>query len=149
MHDFYESFGIKKIKVLTLSGTAKIPTKAHDSDAGYDLYSDKDITLLPGHRAKIPTAIAIAIPKGYSGFIWDRSGIGSKGVKVHGGVIDSSYRGEIMVCLGNYSSEEIYFPKGSKIAQIVFKETPHFEMVEVDDLDETVRGNKGFGSSGN
>jgi dUTP pyrophosphatase len=142
------------LQVKRLVSDSVVPTKAYPGDAGYDLYSAEEVILKPGQITKISTGIALAIPEGYSGFIWDRSGNGSKGIKVFGGVIDSSYRGEVFVCLGLMNTFErswITLPKGSKIAQLCLFRTPHFEILELDDetdLDKTTRGNKGFGSSG-
>lgn len=141
----------QNLQVKRLTSDARLPTKAYEGDAGYDLYCTKDIILKPGQIEKVSTGIAMKIPDGYSGFIWDRSGHGSKGIKVFGGVVDSSYRGEIFVCLGLMNTFErswITLPAGSKIAQICIFKTPHFEICEVDYLNETERSNKGFGSSG-
>ena len=143
-----------KISVKRLSPTAIIPTKNNITDAGYDLYADQDAELYPGATKLIKTGIAFAVPKGWVGLIWDRSGLGSKGFHRHGGVIDYGYTGDISVALcnnNNYgdSNEPVYkIKRGDRIAQIIFQEAPHFELEETEDLDETGRGNSGFGSSG-
>lgn len=147
-----------------LSKTAKLPNKVRIDDVGFDLFADEDIMIYPNQVVKVKTNIALQIPSGYAGFIMDKSGIGSKGVKVFGGVIDSSYRGEIIVCLGFLVEErsdegpivrnEYGFPsmyevkKGEKIAQIVFLETPYFSIEETEELSQSDRGERGFGSTG-
>ena len=142
-----------EIKVKKLTDTAIVPTKSRKTDAGYDLYADEDVALYPEDTKLISTGIAFAIPDGYAGLIWDRSGLGSKGIHRHAGVVDSSYRGEVKVCLsnssGHHSAENIYFiSKGDRIAQILFQKVPHFDLVETEELDDTDRGSSGFGSSG-
>jgi dUTP pyrophosphatase len=134
---------------------AIIPTKAYEDDAGFDLYSVEEIKLYFGIPMKVKTGIAMEIPRGYSGFIWDRSGLGSKGIKVFGGVIDSQYRGEVIVCLNRLWDSGLpimatssVLPKGSKIAQLCIFKTPEFKIEEVEELSSSERGNKGFGSSG-
>mgnify|MGYP003652774835 FL=1 len=141
------------IKVKKLSPTAIVPTKSRKSDAGYDLYADENFTLRPEETRLISTGIALAIPDGYAGLIWDRSGLGSKGIHRHAGVVDSSYRGEVKVALSNSrfggDLDNTYFiSKGDRIAQILFQKVPHFELVETEELDDTDRGSSGFGSSG-
>jgi dUTP pyrophosphatase len=161
-----------EIPIRLLSEDAKMPTKARDSDAGFDLYSIEDLSILPGQIVKHDIKIAGAIPDGYFGLICDRSGHGSKGLKVFGGVWDSSYRGSVSVCLGYLNTlsfiqqcysyvehfigkliftqptDKIELPKGSKIAQLVVIPIPLVKLTQVDELDETDRGEKGFGSSG-
>ncbi len=97
----------------------------------------------------MPTNIAISIPEGYVGLIWPRSGLAAKnGIDVFAGVIDSGYRGEIKVCLYNSSQINFEINKGDRIAQIIFHKLPQTEMLEVDSLDDSIRGDSGFGSSG-
>lgn len=134
---------------------AIIPTKAYKGDAGFDLYSIEDVRLFFGCPVKIKTGIALEIPEGYSGFIWDRSGLGSRGIKVFGGVIDSAYRGEIIVCLNRLWDSGLpiipvsaILEKGAKIAQLCLFQTPNFNIEEIDNLSDSDRGIKGFGSSG-
>jgi dUTP pyrophosphatase len=143
-------FDNKIIKVKLLSNEAKAPTKANQDDAGWDLYSTQDVCIKPGHRQVVSTGIAIAIPPGYVGLIWPRSGLSVKnGCDILAGVIDAGYRGEIKVCIQNCDpTNDINLSKGAKIAQILFQEIPKFELLEVDELDETDRNDKGFGSSG-
>jgi|TARA_R110000744_G_scaffold190_5_gene708 dUTP pyrophosphatase len=143
------------IKVKKLTSTATIPTKSRKTDAGYDLYSDEDIALYPEDTKLISTGIAFAIPDGYAGLIWDRSGLGTKGIHRHAGVVDSSYRGEVKVALYNarpghvdFTDNMYFISRGDRIAQILFQKVPHFDMVETEELDDTDRGSSGFGSSG-
>jgi dUTP pyrophosphatase len=153
-----------EIPIKLLSEDSKMPTKAHDTDAGFDLYSVEEVYVGSLAIEKIKTGIAVNIPAGYVGLIQDRSGMGSRGFKVHGGVIDAGYTGEIMVCIGStahngYKSGEVGYtylvndsprqiPAGSKIAQLVILPLPKTTLVEVTEFEETERGEKGFGSSG-
>lgn len=139
-------------------GKAIIPTKAHKTDAGWDLYSIHPVTIRGGERKVIHTGIKMAIPDGFVGLIWPRSGLSVKhGLDVLAGVIDSGYRGEIMVCLHNTNQYlplfpndniDISIPAGEKIAQILFHKLPEVELIATETLNQTDRGEKGFGSSG-
>lgn len=138
-----------KIRIKRLKEEATIPTKANVSDAGWDLYALEDVVINPKQRETIKTGVALEIPDGYVGLIWPRSGLSVKqGIDVLAGVIDSGYRGEIMVCLLNTSDETVSIKAGDRIAQILFQPVPFFEIVEVEELMESDRGDKGFGSSG-
>ncbi len=129
-----------------------LPRYAHEGDAGMDLRSAADVEIEPGHRALVPTGIAVAIPEGHAGFIQPRSGLALR----HGlsfvntpGLIDSHYRGEIKVIAVNLDpSTPISIAKGDKIAQLVIQPIVHVRPVEADELDETVRGEGSFGSTG-
>jgi len=138
-------------KVKKLSETAQIPTK-NNEDAGWDLYADEDVVIKPQERETIKTNISMEIPNGYVGLIWPRSGLGvKKGIDVFAGVIDPSYRGEIMVCLYNSNhdrTKDLYVKKGDRIAQMLFHVIPQITMVESNELSDTSRKDKGFGSSG-
>ena len=142
---------IKHVKIKLLNNLAKIPTKANPEDAGWDLYSTIKTIIPAGGRLLINTGISIEIPNGYVGLIWPRSGLSIKnGADILAGVIDSCYRGEIKVCINNCDSlYDIKIEEGDRIAQILFQEIPKFELIEAQELSETNRGNKGFGSSGN
>lgn len=133
-----------------LSFGAKMPTKAHDTDAGWDLYANGYCQIPPLTRRTISTGVFIAIPEGYVGLVWPRSGLAVKnGADIFAGVIDSGYRGEILVCIYNSDpTEYMNFYQGNKVAQILFQEVPKFELVLVDELDSTERNTGGFGSSG-
>jgi dUTP pyrophosphatase len=145
------TFESRELAVKLLTSTAKLPDKANTFDAGLDLYNDEQetITIAPGQRRLISTGIAVAIPKGFVGLIWPRSGHAvKKGIDTMAGVIDSPYRGEVKVLLVNESDEYQTFNFGDKIAQILIQYSPDFTPVAVDNLSETSRGENGFGSSG-
>lgn len=138
-----------EIRVRRLSDSAIIPTKPNSSDAGWDLYADEDAIIDPMNRELVSTQIAMAIPEGFVGLIWDRSSMAAKrGVHRFAGVIDSGYRGEIKVCLWNASDKYCIVTKGERVAQILFQQVPSFTLKEVCTLEETERGEGGFGSSG-
>ena len=146
---------IGSVQVSRITESATIPTRAHITDAGYDLYADfehKFILIKPGETKLVGTGIKIAIPRGYVGLIWDRSSMGVKGIHRYAGVIDSGYRGEVKVCLHNSNPEEAknnyVIETGDRIAQIIIQQAPVFEIREVKNLEEGDRGNNGFGSSG-
>tara|TARA_R110000824_G_scaffold166899_4_gene343682 strand:+ start:2069 stop:2491 length:423 start_codon:yes stop_codon:yes gene_type:complete len=138
-----------EIKVQRLSKHGRVPTKINDSDAGWDIYASEDAIIDPSQSQLVSTDMAMAIPEGYVGLIWDRSGMAAKkGIHRFAGVIDSGYRGEIKVCLWNSSEDHCIINKGERIAQILFQLAPPFVLKEVENLDKTERGKDGFGSSG-
>ena len=137
------------IKCKKLLDSASVPTRAHEHDAGWDLYSSEQSFVISSKRKVVSTSISLAIPDGYVGLIWPRSGLAAKkGIDVFAGVIDSGYRGEIKVCLYNSSGVNFEINKGDRIAQIIFHKIPQTEMLEVDSLGDSIRGDSGFGSSG-
>lgn len=154
------------VKIKKLTETAKIPTKAHPEDAAFDLYADipndtfipwgtteerKGLKILPHTTVKIGTGVAMAIPNGYWGAIYARSGIATKqGLRPSNavGCVDSNYRREIIVALHNDSSETQIVEHGQRIAQFMLAPVIPTEFEEVKDLDETTRGAEGFGDSG-
>ncbi|MBQ8141281.1 MAG: dUTP diphosphatase [Clostridia bacterium] len=142
-----------KINVKKLNVDAILPVYGSAYAAGADLYScDADVKIEAGKTVMIHTGIAIEIPCGYVGLVYARSGLASKkglapANKV--GVIDCDYRGEIMVALHNHGSEERVVEKGERIAQLVIAPYLTAEFCETDELSETVRGEGGFGSTGN
>lgn len=138
-----------KIKVKKIQADAIVPTYAYESDAGFDLFSVEEIIITAGKWATIPTGLALEIPLGYVGLVWDKSGLSFKnGLKSLGGVIDAGYRGEIKICLVNLSKEDCFLPKGSKVAQILIQPVVQADFEEVANLADSSRGEKGFGSSG-
>ncbi len=138
-----------KIQVQKLRNDAKLPEYAHSGDAGMDLFSSESVTMKPGERAPIPTGIAMAIPHGNVGLIWDKSGRAvNEGLTTLAGVIDSGYRGEIKVIIFNTSNETVTLEKHQKIAQILIQQIKHPTVIEVDTLEHTSRGSGGFGSTG-
>lgn len=136
------------VRVLRVSGEAVLPTRAHPDDAGLDLYALEDVLLEPGQGKAAKTGIAIALPVGHVGLVADRSSLAKKGVKTAGGVIDAGYRGEIHIVLWNISQAAVQLKKGERIAQLLILPIWTPAVAEVDSLDETQRGTKGFGSTG-
>ena len=138
-----------QFKVKRLSPDAILPKYAHDDDAGMDLFSTEDVLIAKNARVQVPTGITTEIPRGHVGLIWDKSGLSHKhGLKTLGGVIDSSYRGEIKVGMINLGDEDYKIEKGHKIAQMIIQEKITMEIIEVDDLASGVRGDDAFGSTG-
>lgn len=139
---------INTIKVERISENAKLPTRAHATDAGLDLYASDYYSIAPYGQDLVATGIKLAIPDGYVGLIWDKSGLASQGFKTMGGVIDSGYRGEIKIVFKNLSEDIYNIEPGQKIAQLLIQkiETPLVEEGVVED--ETDRQEGGFGSTG-
>ncbi len=137
-----------RLAVEKISPNAKLPTKAHAGDAAYDLYANDYYSIPPYGQTLVATGIKLAIPDGYVGLIWDKSGLASVGLKTMGGVIDSNYRGEIKIVAKNLSEEMFNIIPGQKIAQILIQSVMNLEISEEKISDETERQAKGFGSSG-
>lgn len=138
-----------QIKFKKLNENAKPPTYAFKFDAGMDLYCLENISVEPNQSVQISTGIAMEIPEGFVGLIWDKSGLSHKsGLKTVGGVVDSQYRGEIKVGMINLSNETYNFEAGQKIAQMLIQKVEQVDLIESDDLSETDRGEGGFGSTG-
>ena len=135
-------------EVKKLTETAHLPEKAHVEDAGWDLYADEDIILHSYETKLVSTGIALALPSGYAGLIWDRSSLGVKGIHRHAGVIDSGYRGEVKVALKNTHDKSYVISTGDRIAQLIIQETPDLILQQVDELSKTVRDTGSFGSTG-
>lgn len=139
------------LKIKKLSEHAKIPTRAHETDAGLDLYSaEENISICSLSRLVVKTDISIEIPEGYYGRIAPKSGLADKhGIDVLAGVIDSSYRGEIKVVLYNTSQVgALQIFRGDKIAQLIIEKHYNFPIDIVEELSDTNRGEGGFGSTG-
>ena len=141
------------INVKKLNDEAKLPCRATADSAGADLCAciDADTVLMPGERKLIPSGIAIAVPMGFGGFVFPRSGLSSKfGVSLANcvGVIDSDYRGEVKVPVINHSAEPYTIKDGERIAQLVIMPVDLCEYGFCDELEKTERGEGGFGSTG-
>ena len=144
--------GIGPIPIKRLDPDLPLPERAHRGDAGVDLHSAEDLVIAPGERALVKTGIALALPLGTVGLIHPRSGLAAK----HGltivnapGTVDADYRGELMVCLLNTDKDTPFeITRGMRIAQLVVQRVELPDFVEVDELDETVRGTGGYGSTG-
>lgn len=130
---------------------AVLPSQAYDGDAGLDLSACESVTIAPGARAIVPTGIAVEIPDGYAGFVQPRSGLASRhgiGIVNSPGLIDPGYRGEIRVVLLNTDRTEAFVVEhGMRIAQLVVLPVAAVRLVEVDKLEASERGARGFGSS--
>jgi dUTP pyrophosphatase len=135
-----------------LSEAARPPARAHDEDAGYDLHAAEPARLGPGERATVGTGIAVAIPPGHAGLVLPRSGLAARhGISVVNapGLIDAGYRGEVRVLLLNTDRERAFeVAPGDRIAQLVVVRIEGPELEEATELDETLRGGGGFGSTG-
>ena len=137
-----------KLKIKRVHPEAKLPAYAHRGDAGFDLFACVDHDLVPGEVKAISTGIQMAIPAGFVGLVWDKSGISLKGVHRLAGVVDAGYRGEVQVVLVNLSREPYPVRKGMKIAQMLIQPVQTVEIEEAAELDDTTRGEGGFGSTG-
>lgn len=134
---------------VVLDEDAYMPEKAHRADAGYDLRTPKRVVLRRGEDVCIDTGVHIAIPDGWYGKLESKSGLNVKHSIVSlGGVIDSGYTGTIVAKLYNFGYEDHVFEAGDKIVQIVFMPCGNFSLTQVNELEETERGNGGFGSTG-
>jgi dUTP pyrophosphatase len=140
------------LRVARLDERARLPTRAHDGDAGLDLYALEGAVLAPGERASVPTGIAVEIPPGQAGLVLPRSGLAARhGISVVNapGLVDSGYRGEVRVLLLNTDREQPFeLAAGDRIAQLVLVRVELPTPVEVQSLTDSVRGAGGFGSSG-
>lgn len=152
------------LKIKRLTQTAKLPERAFPTEAGFDIFTDEAVKIHSGETVAVSTGIALEIPDGYYGRLKARSGLTLNSVlRVQEGTLDSSYRGEVKIIADikalNYDETEILFyqtmptipltiEKGTKIAQLIIQPLPHFEVVEVDELSQSDRGENGFGSTG-
>ncbi len=156
-----------KILIKKIHDDAIAPEFAHATDSGADLYTVKDLSLGPGQKGIAPTGICIALPPGFGATIRNKSGNTVKGVSckikvneeglyasgrvditVYLGTIDNAYRGELGIMVRNDSDFPVVIPKGTKLAQLVLEKIYQCDFEEVDDLDQTDRGDGGFGSTG-
>ena len=141
-----------QLPIKRLDPDLPLPSYAHPGDAGLDLFAAHDAVLAPGARELIATGIAVAIPEGYAGFVQPRSGRALREGLCFAntpGLIDSHYRGEIKIVAVNLDPHRpIHVVRGEKVAQLVIERVERAELVEVDDLGETARGEGGFGSTG-
>ena len=138
-----------QLKIKKLNKDAKLPTHGHEGDAGMDFYADEMVVFPAGKQFRVHAGVAIEIPEGYVGLIWDKSSVSfNLGLKVMGGVIDSSYSGEIIFSMLNTSEKEVVLEKGQKVVQMIIQKFEHCDIVEVEDLSETMRGEGREGSTG-
>jgi dUTP diphosphatase len=140
-----------ELPILRLREDAVVPERAYSGDAGLDLAACERVELAPGERAMVGTGLAVAIPDGYAGFVQPRSGLAARhGITIVNtpGLVDSGYRGELRVILLNTDALETFVVEpGMRIAQLVVVPVPEVELVLVDELAESERGVRGFGSS--
>lgn len=140
---------MKTLKVLKLNANAVLPRYALEGDAGLDLFASEKSEIPPMSRALVPTGVAMEIPQGFVGLVWDKSGLAAKsGVKTMAGVVDSCYRGEVKVALMNFSRKKVSFNAGDKIAQMLIQKIEIVRVREAVKLTDTSRGKGGFGSTG-
>jgi len=136
------------LKVQRIGANAKLPSRAYEHDAGFDLFSDELHSLAPKERTIIRTGIRMAIPSGFTGLIWDKGGVAKQGIHTIAGVVDSGFRGEVTVNLVNLSDDIYHIAPGQKIAQILFQRVEKIKLKETQINDTTERAEGRFGSSG-
>lgn len=153
--DREESFTVRPVlRVKRLSSTAKLPRRADPQAIGLDLHADLEgegfsLIIAPGERFRVKTGIALAVPPGYYGRVAPRSGLAVKqGIDVLAGVVDEGYTGDVSVILLNTGNKPVPVKHGDRIAQLILERADRLEVVEVDELPASERGEKGFGSSG-
>lgn len=140
---------IPTLKIKKLTNTARMPIRMTEGAAGYDIYTDEAATIRPHMVTKIHTGLAVSIPQGYHMEIHIRSSWGKRGVHLANctGIIDSDYRGEILLMLMNDTNDLYFAAQGERIAQFILVKDSKYYIKEVDELDETERGEGGFGST--
>ena len=139
------------INIVLLNNNAQVPSKQHELDIGYDIYSSKEYELNPKNVTFIETGISIELPIGCGGFILPRSGLASKYsiTSINSpGLIDPGYTGEIKIPLINHSDEIYQLKKGERFAQLVLIEVNNANFKVVEKLNDSIRSDKGFGSTG-
>lgn len=138
-----------KVPVKKIHQDVEIPQYAHEGDAAFDLASAENVVIPAGKRVAIGTGLAFALPEGHVGLIWDRSGLAKKnGITSLGGVIDANYRGEITVVLLNTGDEDYTVNKGDRVAQMLIQPIVFANMQQVDELQDSERGEAAWGSTG-
>ncbi len=137
------------IKIKTkLIENGKLPVYKRDGDVCLDCYSRVGVTIERGKRALVPLGFAMELPKGWEAVVRPRSGNTNDGIDIAEGTIDSNYRGEVKACVINNTRADIFVGPGDRICQLAVREAPTVIWEVVEELSETVRGDKGFGSSG-
>lgn len=137
-----------RLNIKRLCATAILPTRSTPHAAGLDLYSVVSLVLFPNTPTRIRTGIAMQIPHGFVGQIWDRSGMGARGIGKLAGVIDSDYEGEVVVVLLLAGHEPVRIREGDRIAQLLIVPILPVDVVESWEDRESLRGDRGFGSTG-
>jgi dUTP pyrophosphatase len=132
-----------------VAGPGAVPEYASLGAAGADLRAHATVTLAPGEIVLVPTGIAVALPPGHVGLVWPRSGLAVRhGLDTLAGVIDADYRGEVKVALVNHGSEPVTLEAGERIAQLLVQPVTRVTFARATNLDDTPRGDGGFGSTG-
>jgi len=138
-----------EVKIHRTDKTVDAPTYAKKGDAAFDLRSAEEKLLKPGEKHVVKTGLRVAIPEGFVGLVWDRSGLAAKnGIHCLAGVIDCTYRGEVGVVIKNLGHDDFLVEKNMRIAQMLIQPIATATLTEVEELDETVRGAGGFGHTG-
>lgn len=137
------------LKIKRLTDTAVLPKKMSEEAAGLDVWLDQRVILFANETKFAHTGIAIACPKGYHAELHIRSSLGSKGIRLANctGIIDSDYRGEVLLAIHNDNKDPVNLDAQTRVAQIILVKDPNFEIKEVEDLNKTKRGVGGFGST--
>lgn len=133
---------------ILLDKGAKMPTKAHDTDAGFDLYTPYEFTVKANGSAVVQTGVHMVIPKNFCGVVISKSGLLTRQDITTTGLVDAAYTGEIVIKVQNHGNKDYHFNRGDKVTQIMILPVPEVELVEVEYLPFTERGDRGFGSSG-
>ena len=133
---------------ILLDKGAKMPTKAHDTDAGFDLYTPYEFTVKANGSAVVQTGVHMVIPKNFCGVVISKSGLLTRQDITTTGLVDAAYTGEIVIKVQNNGNKDYHFNRGDKVTQIMILPVPEVELVEVEYLPFTERGDRGFGSSG-
>ncbi len=136
------------LRIERIAADLPLPSYAYPGDAAFDLLAAADTEILPGEYGSVATGLKMEIPEGYVGLIWDKSGLSIKnGLKTLGGVVDSGYRGEVMVGIANLSKTPYRFERGHKVAQMIIQKKEEVT-IEEGAVSESARGEHAFGSSG-
>lgn len=138
---------MKRIKI-KLINNGKMPSYSRDGDACLDCYSNQYICVPKGTRKLIKLGFAMQLPKRYEAVVRGRSGLARDGIDIVIGTIDSNYRGEVSANVINNSSEDFFINRDDRICQLAIRKANQYKLIEVDELDSTIRGSNGFGSSG-
>ncbi|MBW2972094.1 dUTP diphosphatase [Candidatus Woesearchaeota archaeon] len=138
-----------QVRIHRLDKTVDMPKYAKQGDAAFDLQSAESKTIKAGHKELVKTGLRIAVPEGYCGLIWDRSGLAAKhGIHCLAGVLDSGYRGEIILVLHNLGKEDFMIDKKMRMAQMLIQPVAAANLLEVEELEDTERSAGGLGHTG-
>lgn len=145
---FFAGTNTPEVRIKLLHPDAKLPSRAYEDAACWDVYSCEDVIINPWGGRTINIGLAMELPKNWMALIYTRSSHGFKGLRVHLGVIDADYRGPISPFMLNQTANMVQFKKGERIAQLYFTPVPRVKVREVKKLRPSIRGERGFGSSG-